>query len=662
MIGSFAQLSLIAVVLVAGAFAVFLYPFNVYLGFSAVIAVSSVLSTTRAASSFAASVIAFLRSRQLFNPADLESEVTRLNLIRIVAGLLVLHRTYHIFDYWFETDYSLAGLGPIAAVTAAAVMLTIGLATPLAAAFLLLFNRHWLDSDLSTYTLSTDLTQMILLVLLFAPGGTKLSVDRRYFPWIYDLFGRPTADRVMIARFCGAMSYGFLCLFSVLEHAYDHGWTNGYAVAQALTISATSRNFDAIRELQSHAPAAFFAVTKVLTCGMFAWELLFIPLVLWNRTTRFIAAAWGLLFITLSSLLLTLQWLPSFELALWALIFWGDFGVNVDNKSALDLFYDDRCNLCDRTVRILHRLDIFGVLRFKPLSRNADAVERLGVPMQQAMADLVGADPRTDCVWTGYDLYIELSKRILLIMPLWPVLAFGRLIAAGPAIYRVVADHRREWFGICTRSAATAAGTDAPVGAERPAVMRALLISYAIIAAFSLLRAPVVRHSASGVLSQWRVFEFTSVFGLTPISVFNQDYLPITENFFTITGIRPGGGEVLLPFFGASGESLTWQNWSDSAFLSDGIRWRAKLLHNKRPCYDEARDTKILKNLIAYSKKPFGDLQQFVVRYYHEDSITFDQWKAAARVMFNPVLVCTATIDAKAVVQSLAEVIPEMNK
>jgi predicted DCC family thiol-disulfide oxidoreductase YuxK len=231
-------------------------------------------------------------------------------------------------------------------------------------------------------------------------------------------------------------------------------------------------------------PVRFLLVTKALTNLMIAWEALFIPLVLWSRVTRFLAVGWGFLFICASSLLLSVQWPPIFEFLLWALLFWRSFGVNAQDRAALDVICDDRCNLCDRTVRFIRGFDLFRVARFRPVSDNKTALRQLGVPIERAMTDLVGVDAHTGSLFIGYGFYVELSKRILFLMPLWPVLVLATFLRVGPLLYRAVADHRTQWFGVCTRSSVNGTMEHKPLGVDRPIVMRVLCISYAIVAAF----------------------------------------------------------------------------------------------------------------------------------------------------------------------------------
>jgi hypothetical protein len=85
------------------------------------------------------------------------------------------------------------------------------------------------------------------------------------------------------------------------------------------------------------------------------------------------------------------------------------------------------------TVRTLRILDIFGVFVFKTLAKNA---AELGTrPFAcDALRDLLGVDPKSGETFARYDLYFELTRRVLLIMPLWPLLAPGRALRVGPAV------------------------------------------------------------------------------------------------------------------------------------------------------------------------------------------------------------------------------------
>lgn len=44
----------------------------------------------------------------------------------------------------------------------------------------------------------------------------------------------------------------------------------------------------------------------------------------------------------------------------------------MSGANVLNVAYDDRCNLCDRTVTFVKAVDVFGRVELKPLSKNQD--------------------------------------------------------------------------------------------------------------------------------------------------------------------------------------------------------------------------------------------------------------------------------------------------
>ncbi|MCH3797064.1 DCC1-like thiol-disulfide oxidoreductase family protein, partial [Campylobacter jejuni] len=80
------------------------------------------------------------------------------------------------------------------------------------------------------------------------------------------------------------------------------------------------------------------------------------------------------------------------------------------------------CNLCDRTVRSLAWLDIFGRCEFLPIRRNLDFAQRHGITLEQGLTDLIGieTDSGKSEHHAGYALYLLLSKRLLLLWACYP--------------------------------------------------------------------------------------------------------------------------------------------------------------------------------------------------------------------------------------------------
>ena len=618
--------------------------FNYKLSYSyvlvAVILASLIVARTQISNKVTNWIIEFVKDRDVFKIYNVESEIIKLNVLRIILGICLLFRTFGNLVFVSVGDVNSAHIMLLCLVIIAATFLIIGLFVPLAALCLFVFNRQ-IDLNIGSYTLSTDVLQMLLIIIIFTPLGTRLSM--RSSKRFNGLLGVPTTERIRVVKFAAAMSYGLLCLFSVLEHFFDDGWMKGYVIAQALTSPATSPRFEAFRTLQNLSPQLFFGTTQFLTLVMIAWELLFIPLLLAGRAYRHFAILWGLSFICVSSLFLNVQWLPSYELILWGMLFWSKLGLNIDRKADIEIFYDDRCNLCDRTVRSVRMVDLFSVTNFSPLSLNKDRMQSLGVSTAQALTDLVGVDAKSGKIIAGYEFYIELTKRVMLLWPLWPVLTLGYATGIGPAIYRFIADRRTRLFGVCTRAPEYQPPKE-PTMVERPFVVRAFVISYLVMTALFMYRTPMAREWFK--VPTWTAFNATAIYGLTPINVFNQSLMPLAENYFTITARTRNGDNELLPFIGKKGEHLSWQLWSDQAFIGGGLSWKIARMGTTSPCYIAKNDDALFKKIIDY----YGadeKTDSFRVDYFHQRLPVYPDFASGLPLPFKPERTCSISIDAR---------------
>ncbi len=110
---------------------------------------------------------------------------------------------------------------------------------------------------------------------------------------------------------------------------------------------------------------------------------------------------------------------------------------------AATLYYDGSCGLCDWAVRWCLRHDRAGRLRYAPLQGTTFAERFPGTPLQ--LDSLVVAE--------GGRLYRESDAVLRLLRQLgrgWAALASVVRIVPRPirdGIYRIVARHRKRWFG-----------------------------------------------------------------------------------------------------------------------------------------------------------------------------------------------------------------------
>ncbi len=257
-----------------------------------------------------------------------------------------------------------------------------------------------------------------------------------------------------------------------------------------------------------------------------------------------------MVFFIFSGHVLNIKSLGVYEYVLFVLVFWSHALIDGRSRHALMIFFDDRCNLCDRTVKILGWLDLFHRLEFKPLSRNIELARQHGVSKDEALIDLVGVSP-IGRIYRGYDLYQRITALVALTLPLWPVLFVGRIGLVGPMAYRFVADHRRRFFGVCEF------GRYRPLPEWEPATTReSSTIFYAVVLSFLVLfgayaaRLPIVMESFPGLARMSnKIFGHAPVaFGLGPIDVFNEADLKLYHNTREDSFVTSDGKVVLHDF------------------------------------------------------------------------------------------------------------------
>lgn len=634
-----------------------------YWAFPALLGAALVASRWLDLRNFAACIHRFLVRRGFSRNQNLASEVLRLEIARILCGLVLAHRTLYTILY-LPPDSTPWELLAAWFIFAAAISFTAGVLTPAAGFFLLLLS-HPVDDLLRTATLGTDVLQMLLLVLVFAPVGQALSLDtawgERVPIWrdalrtLRSRWGAPSVVRISVLRFLGLMSYGVLCLYSVFFHFTDPAWMQGYANALLLTSSYLSQQYAMFREWFAAHPGIGLRVAEAALYAMIAWELLFLPFVLIGAFTRNLVVVWGVLFFLVSTFVLQLGWLPYYEYVFWAVLFWQGAWLNADGRATIELLYDDRCNLCDRTVRFLSRADLFGIVSFRPLSRHQELLRKHGISTGDALQDLYGID-RSGRVFTGYDLYTELARRMLLLVPAWPVLVLGRWLRVGPLAYRWIAARRIRLFGVCERAAPLPPNMRSSLE-ERPQsrqpMLTALLVTYLVLLAAFLPRLALLPAPAGSFAPVRELDELArrwlgqahKLVGLNEINVFNANDLRMSEGFFTVEARGADGVLRLLPFTGPVGERLAW-HYSDRVYFANSLAYRRDRPADHHYCYRESH-LRLIREIVAWARAD-GALQapQYLIRYYFQPLPEAEQLKRYEFRMPDIRVVCEVVFDA----------------
>lgn len=609
----------------------------------------------------------FLRRRGLFS-APLEAEARKVDLLRILTGVIFLHRTSNTVYYVFiGNDGDVARIAGLVALLLGALF-TIGLFTPIVALILLFGNVLVLDRIFGTYTLGSDVLSMLLLTFTFAPSGTRISVDSivasgqsvlsKAVRGTYAFFGTPSVERLVLVKWTTLFSYSVLCLYSVTLHLHEHLWISGYVATILLTNSYISRYHELFQSL-ALSSELFVLLTRISMWGMLVWYFVLLPFTLLGGWFRKAVIAWSILFFLVSTFVLQLGWLPYYEFVLLALLFWDRKFIVWSDQARLDVLYDDRCNLCDRTVRFLSRVDAFHALRFRPLTRNADLVETLGLTTDEVLHDLYGYDGQSRRIYRGYDLYAEVSKRVVLLLLLAPVLYLGRIGGIGPQIYGVVAKRRIEWFGVCQFAPDynKARESLSPIADRRIAdsgmprsLISAFVTIHTVLALVFVAYFPIFGLPPQAAWLQ----SLTWSYAVMPIDVFNRNDLTLGEHWFTVEALAADGSSELVPFTGTAGERLRWHH-SDRVYFGNSLHWRRLRAGLKEVCYKDD-DVRLLKEIVSWHKFGASTVPtQYRVTYYYQPLPSV--WSTPG-ARFEPGAVskvCTVLLDANGTPQGVAE-------
>jgi hypothetical protein len=262
-------------------------------------------------------------SRQSATATD---EASRLNLVRIGVGLVLLHR---YGSNAMALLYLPASHQQVAAVTfelISACLLTIGFVTPLAALGLFLFQQP-ADRVLLSWSLGSMVLQMVLLPMALLPAGARWSLDAyfkdsAFLRKLYGLWGTPSVERAAALRTMAFVSYGAVSLSAQQFHLTDPLWRIGLSQAYIFTNPYWSPHAASFRSFVDHWPGWALLASRAITAAMLFWEVFMLPLALSTRIGPMYVAAHGVLFFVLSAMFLDLAWLPYLELTLWALVFW----------------------------------------------------------------------------------------------------------------------------------------------------------------------------------------------------------------------------------------------------------------------------------------------------------------------------------------------------
>jgi len=521
---------------------------------------------------FLARISAFLQTRAF--PYTSSHEHNKFAILRFFFGLIILLRAHDVASLLLPEEY----FQPAGIYNGMehffALMIMFGFCTQFSFGFFLFVMFPIGVISLKSYTLGNDVAAMVAMFLMLTNSGRFLSVDSviiKKYPRLRGILGYsaeiPNITTNTIAKFLLLASYWLVCLYSFSKHIDVSTWLTGVAGPMMFVNNFMSRYHVLFGQifLQSNL-AVLLARGSIIV--MLIWYVVMVPGVMVGGWWRRLVIIWGILFLCLSVFFLQLGSLSLFEAIMWIALFWPQWGV--DSSKKCYLFYDDKCNLCDRTVQFVRNIDVFDRIQLMPVSQNTEALHHYGITAEAALADLHGVLPNQGVVHAGYGLYELLARQLLLLWIVVPILWLGRVFRIGPMIYRFIADRRRAMFGVCALPSPKAEWN---VVAPQPAPVRSLLFSMIachvlLLGTVYLVSMPIPYLGMAGSANimnnaAWR-------YGIAPIDVFNNKDLRMTENWFTLTDTTSNR---LLPILDSDGSRLAYHK-SDRIYFGHTLKFR----------------------------------------------------------------------------------------
>ncbi|MDB2476369.1 DUF393 domain-containing protein [Paracoccaceae bacterium] len=315
------------------------------------------------------------------------NEIPKFSILRILFGLILLYNSSNVLLLATDLDLQITQFKILSIVgLIGSICILFGVLTQFTLVLFCTFQWQYGEAFLTTQSLVNDVASILAVFLFLTNAGSRISVDgillRSNSVWLRRLLGyfNISNNEIVISKFISLTSYWLLCLYSLAKHLDERPWVEGYAGPQILTNSYVNPKWEIFDQLFNYHPI-FLQFASASLWIMMLWYAVMVPFVLFGGKLRLLVVVWGVLFFALSTFVLDLRGLGEIEFLIWAAIF-------LYTPKKVDVYYDDKCNLCDRTVQFLKFLDITSTINLRPVSKNQEAANKLGYSTKEILSDL----------------------------------------------------------------------------------------------------------------------------------------------------------------------------------------------------------------------------------------------------------------------------------
>ena len=496
---------------------------------------------------------------------SVEYEQKKLAIIRWIAGSIILLRFLQVlYTVQYVDQFQGAFLVGVVA-TACIFFFTIGLFGPLST-IAAIWALAKFDVSFEVVTLGTNIFSQFLIVLFLASHSRYYSADALLLNWknpigramakLYSLVGTPSRESLKFYYFIGFFSYALVSFCALSFHILDENWVAGRTPYAFFPAAFLSKYYPLFREIVNNWPSVFMALSIFLTIGQSIFQFSMIPLA-WTKWGMRFVIFWGFSFFVASLFFVNLSYLPHGEVLSWLAFF-----SRVRKRNPIVLLFDDRCNLCKKSVRILKFLNFNGSVEFLGLSKADDLVKKHNLDRNEVRVWLYGIQENN--IYKGYDLYIQIVNSNPLLWIFWPLFFLGRITGIGYKIYAWIANNRYKLFGTCELTYPVPPYIP-PITSVKHSFMKGVLYIYLFVSSVFLIHEMPVfnvevpkRLAESGLsIVNQGMDQTLYFFGLITPMVFNEDDLKMNQKFFVLYRLTEDGEE-LIPIMDENGGRLSY--------------------------------------------------------------------------------------------------------
>lgn len=519
---------------------------------------------------------------------DVNIELNKLNLLRIILGVVVFIRSFKIA---VTAIYYFVEIEPIIASFVALVgafFIIVGFFTPITLLCVILFYARC-DEYLSCSNLGTDIFVLMSLVFLFTGTGIKYSVDGyiiRRFPnsWlavflrsIYNIFKFPKLrTQLNSIYFLAFLSFALISFGAMMYHSRDPFWMSGHTNHIVFTSAYLSSKYWIFRYIEYISPSFIFFLSAISIIGQSIFQLFMIPLMFF-RLGRWYVIIWGLIFFTLSIFVLQLSYLPWLELIMWTILFY-----RPTPKRKIGLLYDDFSSFHKKIISLLNFINFNKRLSFLPQSTSKKWIDKY--KLENANIEEIHVLQHSK-VYKGYEAYTMIARVNPILWIFIPFLYLANIMNLYKMMYGFIKSIKAKSFEKLEKSFRPIKVSDTHYyySKQKKSITKIIVLSWILLHLFFISFFPIVEDYTSKkifsnetkytILAQIR---FHTGF-VIPI-VFNPLTLGLGQYWNVIYRENPTNSkEEMIPFHGLEGERLSYLS-SDIMYFGNSLQYRRGLV------------------------------------------------------------------------------------